>query len=133
MRQGLAGGSALWPRPKSRLTRRMEALPFPIRRRLSVRGVAEDREVAVECVRRAIGQCVDNAYESADHGDVRVVGIDETSTREGRRRVATVVDARRGKTIRSRLGRGREVVARFGEDLKAHGGDPDAMPRHAST
>ena len=116
-----------WARPKSRLTRQMEALLFSVCRRSSVRGVAEDFEVADERIWRAIRHYVDKARESADYGGVRAVGIDETSTCKGHNYITVVVDAARGKTIYACPGRDREAVARFGEDLKAHGGDPEAI------
>ena len=75
----------------------------------------------------AIGQCVDKARKKAYHSGIRIVGIDETSTREGRRRIAAVVDAMTGKTIHAGLGRDREAAARFGEDLREHGGRPLAI------
>ena len=85
MRQGPAGGGVLSARPKSRMTRQMEALLVSRHRRSSVRGVALDFDVSDHRVWRAIRHHVDKAREKADHGDVRTVGIDETSTRERRR------------------------------------------------
>ena len=84
-------------------------------------------EVADQRIWRAIRHYVDTARESADCSGVWAVGIDETSICKGRRYIAVVVDARRGKTIQSCPGRDREAVARFSEDIGLHGGDPEAI------
>ena len=94
------------------MTRQMEAPLISMCKRSSVRGVAQDYDVSDYRVRHAIRHYLDKAREKADYGSVRIVGIDETSTCNGRRYITVVVDAMTGKTIHACPGRDREAVAK---------------------
>ena len=118
-----------WARPKSRMTRQMEALLISQCARSSVRGVALEYDVSDYRIWHALKYYVDRARENADHSGVRTVGIDETSTCKGHHYITVVVDAKTGRVIYACPGRGRETVGMFAGDLKRHGGDPLAIAK----
>jgi len=105
----------------------MEALLFSFCRKMAVKGVGEEFEVGDDRIWRSLRHYVDEAREHADYSGVTSVGIDETSSRKGHNYITVVVDAKRRRTIYACAGRDKETIARFAEDLKSHGGDPEAV------
>jgi transposase len=58
---------------------------------------------------------------------VTQVGVDETASRRGQRYVALFVDLEQRKVLFATPGKDASTVAAFASDLKAHGGDPEAV------
>jgi transposase len=70
---------------------------------------------------------VDLTLADADFSDVRAVAMDETSRRSGHNYVTLAADAQQRAVIFVAEGRDAEAVAALAEDLRAHGGDPEAI------
>lgn len=70
---------------------------------------------------------VDLALADADFSDIRAVAMDETSRCSGHNYVTLAADAQQRAVIFVTEGRDAEAVAALAEDLRAHGGDPEAI------
>jgi len=70
---------------------------------------------------------VDEARKTADHSQVKHVGMDETSRRKGHNYVSLFVDLDETRVLFATDGKDASTVDRFKEDLIAHGGDPGAI------
>jgi transposase len=70
---------------------------------------------------------VDLALAEADFSDVRAVAIDETSRCSGHNYVTLAADAKERAVIFVTEGKDADAVAALAEDLRAHGGDPEAI------
>lgn len=70
---------------------------------------------------------VDLALAGADFSEVRAVAIDETSRCSGHNYVTLAADAKERAVIFVTDGKDAEAIATLAEDLRAHGGDPEAI------
>ena len=68
------------------------------------------------------------ARAQEDVGDVSAVGVDETAARRGHEYITLFHDLRAGRLLFACEGRDAGAVETFAEDLRAPGGDPDAIP-----
>jgi transposase len=76
---------------------------------------------------RVIHHYVDQAVAMRDDRAVERVGIDETSSRRGHNYISIFVDLDAPRVLFATEGKDASTVARFAEDLEAHGGHPDAI------
>jgi transposase len=70
---------------------------------------------------------VDMAVEEADYSEVRALAIDETSRSRGHNYVTIAADATQRAVIFVTEGKDAEAIAALAQDLRDHGGDPDAV------
>lgn len=70
---------------------------------------------------------VDLTLAKADFSDVRAVAIDETSRCSGHNYVTLAADAKERAVIFVTDGKDADAVAALAEDLRTHGGDPEAI------
>lgn len=76
---------------------------------------------------RVIHHYVDEAVAARDDSTVERVGIDETSSRRGHNYISIFVDLDVPRVLFATEGKDRATVARFAQDLAAHGGDPASI------
>ena len=118
-----------WAREGSGFTALFEALALALCRELPVRQAAVLLRCADKQLWRRIEHYVDNARALDDMSAVAVVGIDETSLRRGQDYITVVHDLQAKRLLYATAGRSHQTVVDFAADLRAHGGDPDAV-RH---
>jgi transposase len=70
---------------------------------------------------------VDLALAEADFSEIRALAIDETSRCKGHNYVTLAADAKERAVIFVTDGKDADAVAALAEDLRAHGGDPEAI------
>ena len=76
---------------------------------------------------RVIHHYVDQAVATRDDSAVERVGIDETSSRRGHNYISIFVDLDVPRVLFGTEGKDASTVARFAEDLEAHGGEPASI------
>ena len=113
-----------WARPGSGFTLMMEAIILAMVTEIPVRKLA--RMLGEEDTRiwRILMHYVNEAHGRADWSQVRRILVDETSARKGHKYVTTFVDADSGALLLMEEGKESEVVAKFAQALREHGGDP---------
>jgi len=116
-----------WARPDSGFTLLFEALVMMLAKSTPVLAVARLVNEHDTLVWRIVTHYVDAARAQADHATVTQVGVDETSSRRGQNYVSLFVDLEQRKVLFATPGKDASTVAAFAEDLKAHGGDPNAV------
>jgi transposase len=111
-----------WARPQSGFTLLFEALLMAMLREMPVQ--AASRIVGEHDTRlwRVLQHYVAEARSREDHSEVVVVGVDETSNRRGQDYLSLFVDLERATVVFATAGRDKGTVAKFREDLEAHGG-----------
>ena len=96
-------------------------------REMPVKTIADILEVGDDRIWRVLDHYVPAALELEDFSDVTAVGIDETAARRGHNYITLVHDLKAGKLLFACEGRNAGMVKTFAEDLRAHGGKPDAI------
>lgn len=118
-----------WARQGSGFTAAFEALALALCRELPVRQAAALLRCTDKQLWRRIEFYVDRARAQESFEGVEIVGIDETSLRKGQHYITVVHDLAAKRLLFATEGRDHQTVVDFAADLKAHGGDPDAV-RH---
>ena len=116
-----------WARLDSGFTLLFEALVVSLAKSMPVLAVARFVDEHDTLVWRIVTYYVDAARAKADHSMVIQVGVDETASRRGQRYVSLFVDLEQRKVLFATPGKDASTVAAFASDLKAHGGDPEAV------
>ena len=116
-----------WARPGSGFTQLFEALAITLCAQMPVQAVARHLGVGDDALWRVLHHYVDAARSREDYSEVTVVGIDETAARRGQDYISLFHDLERRRVLYACPGRDRHTVARFAEDLHAHGGDANAV------
>lgn len=116
-----------WARPGSGFTLLFEALVLAMAAHMPMAAVA--RLVGEHDTRlwRVVTHYVDSARAERDDSAVSRVGIDETAARRGHNYISLFVDLDGPRVLFATEGRSATTVAAFADDLKAHGGDPNAV------
>ena len=116
-----------WSRPGSGFSLVMEAFVAALCQAMPVAHVARLIGVSDDRIWRVLRHHVDQARAQEDFGDVRRLGVDETSTRRGQRYVTLFHDADARRLLFATPGRDAKTFAAFADDLRAHGGAPEAI------
>jgi transposase len=118
-----------WARPGSGFTLLFEALLMALLAQMPVKAVAELVGEHDTRLWRLLHHHVAQARAKLDMGEVTRVGVDETSARRGQDYVSLFVDlaAHKPRVLVETVGRDHTTVARFAEELAAHGGDPERV------
>jgi len=116
-----------WARPGSGFTLLFEALLLTMVPHMPVPAAA--RLVGEHDTRlwRVIHHYVDQAVATRDDSAVERVGVDETSSRRGHNYISIFVDLDVPRVLFGTEGKDASTVARFAEDLEAHGGEPASI------
>ena len=105
-----------------------EALVMALCREMTFSAVARTVQVSPHRVMTICRRYVDLALEQADFSAVTQLAIDETSRARGHSYVTLAADAGpRRCVLFVTEGKDAKTIARLAEDLRAHGGDPDAI------
>lgn len=116
-----------WARPGSGFTQLFEALVVALCRQMPVNTVARQLGVGDDALWRVLHHYVDGARAQADFTAVAAVGIDETASRRGQHYISVFHDLHAGRVLYACEGRDQRTVARFAQDLAAHGGSAAAV------
>ena len=92
-----------------------------------MRQAAHILRVADKQLWRRIEHYVGQARARQDMREVRIVGVDETSVRRGQQYITVVHDLDARRLLFATPGRDHATVARFAQDLLAHGGRPEQI------
>ncbi|CAM5780972.1 ISL3 family transposase [Castellaniella caeni] len=116
-----------WARPGSHFTLMFEALALTLAREMPVAVCAKTLGCSQNALWRLIDAHTTRARARESHAGVRELGIDETACRRGHDYVTLVHDLAERRLLFATPGRGAQTLARAASDLRAHGGDPDAI------
>jgi transposase len=116
-----------WARADSGFTLLFEALLMSLVSAMPVKAVA--RLVGEHDTRlwRVIHHYVDRARARTDLSALTRVAIDETAARRGHNYITLFVDIDQARVAFATEGKDAETIARFADDLAAHGGNPAAV------
>lgn len=116
-----------WARSGSGFTQLFDAFVIALAREMPVKAVADLLDVGDDRIWRVLDHYVPAARALEDVGDVSAVGVDETAARRGHDYITLFHDLRAGRLLFACEGRDAGTVETFAEDLRARGGDPDAI------
>lgn len=116
-----------WARPGSGFTLLFEALGLSLCGHLPVSQAASLLRVGAKRLWSRIEHYVNAARARQDMSEVRIVGIDETSVKKGHEYITVVHDLAQKRLLFACAGRDHETLAAFAQDLRAHGGKPEAI------
>lgn len=116
-----------WAREGSGFTALFEALALALCRELAVAQAAALLRCADKQLWRRIEHYVEQARALDDMSSVKIVGIDDTSLHKGQSYITVVHDLDAKRLLFATEGRDHQTVVDFAADLKAHGGDPEAV------
>ncbi|TQM93949.1 ISL3 family transposase [Roseinatronobacter monicus] len=116
-----------WARSGSGFSQLFEAFVIALVRQMPVKAVADMLDVGDDRLWRVLDHYVSSARDREDFSAVTALGIDETAARRGHNYITLFHDLLAGRLLFACEGRDAKTVAAFGEDLRAHGGDPDAI------
>jgi transposase len=104
-----------------------EALLIQLCTHMPVRQVSQMVSVDPRKLWRMLDVYVAAARFTEDYSGVAAVGMDETSIARGHHYITLFVDLLLRRTIHVAEGKGADTVKAFVDDLKAHGGKPEAI------
>lgn len=124
---GVTKISVPWARPDSGFTLLFEALLTALVSEMPINAVA--RLVGEHDTRlwRVIHHYVERARAQLDLSAVSRGAIDETAAKRGQNYITLFVDIDQARTVFAVEGKDAGTVAAFGDDLRAHGGEPNAV------
>lgn len=116
-----------WAREGSRFTLMFEALALMLAREMPVSVCARILRCSDGALWRQIDVHVRAARERESHVAVRVLGIDETACARGHHYITLVHDLDERRLLFATPGRDAAAIAAAAQDLRAHGGAPEAI------
>jgi transposase len=116
-----------WARSGSGFTQLFDAFIIALVREMPVKAVADLLDVGDDRIWRVVTHYVEAARAEEDFSTVTAVGIDETAARRGHAYITLVHDLEARRLLFACAGRDQGTVARFVEDLEAHGGDTGSI------
>ena len=116
-----------WSRAGSGFTLLFEALIMALVREMPVAAVAKLMGEHDTRLWRIVHHYVDEARKELDFSPVTRVGVDETSSQKGHKYISLFVDLEEKRLLFGTPGRQAETVNSFREDLRDHGGEPEAI------
>jgi transposase len=116
-----------WAREGSGFTLLFEALGLALCQELPVAQAARLLRAPAKRLWTRIAHYIKEARAKEDMSRVRHVGLDETSVKRGHEYITVVHDLEAKRLLFACPGRDHETVETFASDLKAHGGDPNAV------
>jgi len=116
-----------WARSGAGFTQLFDAFIIALVREMPVKAVADLLDVGDDRIWRVVTHYVEAARAEEDFSTVTAVGIDETAARRGHAYITLVHDLEARRLLFACAGRDQGTVARFVEDLEAHGGDTGSI------
>jgi len=121
-----------WARQRSGFTLLFESLIMTLAREMPVAAIAKLVGEHDTRIWRILHYYVEEARKEADHGAVKRVGMDETSSRKGHNYITLFYDLDQRQLLFGVTGRKQGVVSEFADDLEAHGGDRNQIEQTCS-
>jgi transposase len=119
--------SVPWARSGSGFTMLFEAMIMTLAKAMPVKTIAKFVNEHDTRIWRILNHYVEKARDTADHSQVKAVGMDETSRRRGHKYVSLFVDLENKRVLFATNGKDASTVKRFKQDLIEHGGNPDTV------
>jgi transposase len=116
-----------WARPGSGFTLLFEALLLTFASAMPVKRIAKFTGEHDTKIWRVLEHYVGTARAGLDFSEVERVGVDETAAARGQDYVSVFMDLDDPRVLFVTPGRDGATVQAFAEDLKAHGGYPEAV------
>ena len=116
-----------WSRAGSGFSLLMEAFVIALCQAMPVAHVARLVGVSDDRIWRVLRHHVHQARAREDYSAVTRVGVDETSSRRGQQYITLFHDADERRLVFATPGRNAATFEAFATDLKAHGGDAEAI------
>ncbi|MBC8478076.1 ISL3 family transposase [bacterium] len=116
-----------WARQGSGFTLLFEAMVLKLAGAMPVKRIADLVGEHDTKLWRILQHWVDQTRDEADYSDVKLVGVDETSSKRGHNYVSLFVDLSRSRVLYTTHDRDCTTVDRFRDDLHTHGGDAKAI------
>jgi transposase len=116
-----------WARSGSGFSRLFDAFVIALARQMPVKSIADLLGVGDDRIWRVLDHYVSVARTQEDLSDVTAVGIDETAAKRGHDYITLFHDLRAGRLLFACEGRDAATVEIFAEDLRTHGGAPEAI------
>ena len=116
-----------WARSGSGFSQLFEAFVIALTREMPVKTIADLLEIGDDRIWRVHDHYVPAARALEDFSEVSAVGIDETAARRGHNYITLFHDLQAGRLLFACEGRDAGTVQNFAEDLRDHGGDPEAL------
>jgi transposase len=116
-----------WARPGSGFTLLFEALLVTFASAMPVARVAAFTGEHDTRIWRVLDHYVTTERAKLDFSHVERVGVDETAAARGQDYISVFVDLDAHRVLFATEGRDADTVARFADDLKVHGGYPEAV------
>lgn len=116
-----------WAGKLAGFTLLFEALILALAREMPFAAVARVVGLSWHRVAAICKRYVDLALDQADFSEVKRLAADETSRARGHEYITLVADADSRRVLFVTEGRDAATIGAFAEDLKAHGGDPQAI------
>jgi transposase len=116
-----------WAGKLAGFTLLFEALILTLAREMPFAAVARVVGLSWHRVAAICKRYVDLALDQADFSQVKRLAADETSRARGHEYITLVADADQRRVLFVTEGRDAATIGAFAEDLKAHGGDPQAI------
>lgn len=116
-----------WAGKLAGFTLLFEALILALAREMPFAAVARVVGLSWHRVAAICKRYVDLALDQADFSEVKRLAADETSRARGHEYITLVADADARRVLFVTEGRDAATIGAFAEDLKAHGGDPQAI------
>jgi len=116
-----------WFGKLSGFTLLFEALILLLAQQMTFRGISRLVGVSVHRIMAICNRYVALAVAEADFSEVKKLAIDETSKARGHDYVTITADAERRAVICVTEGKDAKAVEAMASDLRAHGGDPEAV------
>lgn len=116
-----------WAGKLAGFTLLFEALILALAREMPFAAVARVVGLSWHRVAAICKRYVDLALDQADFSEVKRLAADETSRARGHEYITLVADADARRVLFVTEGRDAATIGAFAEDLKAHGGDPQAV------
>ena len=115
-----------WAREGSKFTLLFEQVVMSLAREMPINAVARHVEVTDNRLWRIVRHYVATALEKIDLGDLKAVGLDETSSKRRHNYITVFIDLDREEkpVIFATPGKGKECLKAFCEFIEAHGGHP---------
>ena len=120
-----------WARKGADFTLLFESLSLLLCREMPVNKASSILSVDDNKLWRMVKHYVDSARKSTDYGEIKVLGVDETSVRKGHDYVTLGVDIEKRRTVFVGKGKDAQVIGELRAELDEIGTDPDGV-KHLS-
>ena len=116
-----------WAKPGSGFTLLFEALVLQLAEAMAVSQIAQVLGEYDNRIWRIIGRYVQESINNADYSEIKVIGIDETSSKKRHNYVTLFMDMDKRRVVFATPGKDSHVLKAFKKMLKDRGIEPDQI------